>query len=553
MLKRYAWITISVWTVVIAGLMITKIIDTQNVTRRMAINETRTHHNREMSVRLWGASHGGVYVPVDDDTPPNPYLSHIPNRDIKVSSDKTLTLMSPAYMLRQMAERFNQQYGIFGHITRLNPVRPENVADNWEKMALARFDNGEQEILDFSDIQGSPYLRFMRPLKIVEDCLKCHTYKTRKIGDVGGGVSISVPMAPYLKNQKKEIIFISSSFGLLWILGSIGIFFGFSGLTKRIRERNLAQEHLKKAQDDLIEQQKDALELQTRMTEAFARFVPQEFFEHLNKTSVLDINLGDQTLKEMTILFSDIRAFTSISEGMTPQENFMFINSYLKEVGPIIRSHNGFIDKYIGDAIMALFPRNAEDALKTAIDMQRQIVKFNDSQDRESKEPIAIGIGLHTGNLMLGTIGEENRMETTVISDSVNLASRMEGLTKLYGSKICVSNQFFDHIKNKDRYSYRYLDKVKVKGKKEAISVFEILDGLLPKDFELKLATRATFQTAIELYQQGSLSEAMEKFKTAFEVNQDDTACLVYMKRCEKLMAGGVPDGWDGVEKLDAK
>ncbi len=377
-LKRFAWITISVWTIIIVGLMVSKILDTQNVTRKMAIKETRTHHNREISVRLWGASHGGVYVPIDADTPPNPYLAHIPNRDVRVSSKTTLTLMSPAYMLRQMAERFNQQYGIYGHITSLNPIRPENVADKWEKMALARFDNGETEILDFSDIHGDPYLRFMRPLKIVKNCYKCHTYTTRKMGDVGGGVSISVPMAPYLENQKKEIIFISTSFGLLWSLGAVGIYFGFSGLIKRIRERNIAQENLKQAQDDLIAQQKDALEIQTRMTEAFARFVPQEFFEHLNKNSVLDIKLGDQTLKEMTILFSDIRAFTSISEGMTPQENFLFINSYLKEVGPIIRDHNGFIDKYIGDAIMALFPRNAEDALKSAIEMQRQIIRFND-------------------------------------------------------------------------------------------------------------------------------------------------------------------------------
>ncbi|MCB1194528.1 MAG: adenylate/guanylate cyclase domain-containing protein, partial [Leptospiraceae bacterium] len=185
---------------------------------------------------------------------------------------------------------------------------------------------------------------------------------------------------------------------------------------------------------------------------AYSRFVPIEFLNQLGKRSILDVYLGVQVQKEMTILFSDIRSFTKLSEHLSPRDNFGFINSYLKKMSPAIRKNRGFIDKYIGDAIMALFPENVEDALDSALAMLVALKELNYVRKEKNFPEIRIGIGIHTGTLMLGTIGDDERMDGTVISDAVNLASRMEGLTKFYSSTILVSELSFKKIKRPDKY-----------------------------------------------------------------------------------------------------
>ncbi|EDN72477.1 adenylate/guanylate cyclase [Beggiatoa sp. SS] len=139
----------------------------------------------------------------------------------------------------------------------------------------------------------------------------------------------------------------------------------------------------------------------TDLNKAYERFVPHEFLRLLNKRSVVDVALGDQVEKEMTILFSDIRGFTALSEKMSPQENFNFINTYLSQMEPIITQYQGFIDKYIGDAIMALFPGQADEAVQGSIAMLKQLVEYNQQRQSAGLDPIAIGIGLNTGALML--------------------------------------------------------------------------------------------------------------------------------------------------------
>jgi hypothetical protein len=145
----------------------------------------------------------------------------------------------------------------------------------------------------------------------------------------------------------------------------------------------------------------------SRINEANSRFVPDQFLEFLGKDSIEDVNLGDQVQKEMTILFSDIRSFTSISEEMTPKENFDFLNKYLGCMEPVIRTNNGFIDKYIGDSIMALFSDNVENAINAAINIRQKLTEFNAEMRKNGKSEIDNGIGIHTGNLMLGVIGEK--------------------------------------------------------------------------------------------------------------------------------------------------
>lgn len=290
-----------------------------------------------------------------------------------------------------------------------------------------------------------------------------------------------------------------------------------------------------------------------KINAAYGRFVPHEFLNFLGQESIVDVKLGDQIQKEMTVMFSDIRSFTTLSEGMSPEENFSFLNEYLSRVSPVIRDHNGFIDKYIGDAIMALFPQSANDAVAGAIAMQKQVNIYNEERQKEGYLPISIGVGLHTGSLMLGTIGSQERMESTVIADAVNLASRLEGLTKLYGAGILISHKTLCCLDYTEEQKFRFLDRVMVKGKKAAVAIFEVFDGDGEEQNRLKTQTQARFEVAVFLYYQQQFDEAKIIFQEVLAVNPQDKAAMLYIKRCEKYQQYGVPEGWEGIEELQEK
>jgi class 3 adenylate cyclase len=288
----------------------------------------------------------------------------------------------------------------------------------------------------------------------------------------------------------------------------------------------------------------------SQMTEAYSRFVPKQFLDFLGKKSYVDIKLGDQVQKEMTVMFSDIRHFTEISEQMTPKENFDFINYYLGYMEPVIRNNNGFIDKYIGDSIMALFGMNAEDAINAAIEMRIKLSQFNQVMDQFNKPIIDSGIGIHSGSLMLGIVGGEGRMDSTVISDAVNLAARLEGLTKIYGSAIIISQDTLISLNNPSHYNYRFLDIVKVRGKSEAVYIFEIIDGDPDDIRQLKLQTKEAFTKAVNLYKAQQFNEAIKMFAEVFAINQHDRTAALYIKRCRNFIEKGVPVDWDGIETI---
>jgi len=290
-----------------------------------------------------------------------------------------------------------------------------------------------------------------------------------------------------------------------------------------------------------------------KINEANSRFVPNEFLRFLGHESILDVNLGDHVEKDMTVMFSDIREFTEHSEKLTPQQNFDFINSYLRTIVPLIREQKGFIDKYIGDSVMALFPDVPDNAVKTAIATQEALIEYNSMLKKNGAEPIAIGTGIHTGHLILGTIGAEKRMETTVISDAVNIASRMEGLNKMYGCSTTVSGELVNSLHRPEEFNFRYLDKVCVKGKKKSNAVFEILDGLSQTEFELKMKTKEDFEAAVKLYQEREVSNALNLFRDISDLNPDDLAVQIYINRCEKFLKEGIPEDWDGSMKLYSK
>ena len=275
-----------------------------------------------------------------------------------------------------------------------------------------------------------------------------------------------------------------------------------------------------------------ALAAEEKLTDAYGRFVPHEFLHFLGYESILEVKLGDQVQKEMSVLFSDIRDFTSLSETMTPAENFQFINAYLSRMEPAITQNFGFIDKYIGDAIMALFDGSADDAVKAGIAMLEELYEYNISRDRPDCPPLQIGIGINTGSLMLGTVGGQSRMDSTVISDAVNLASRVETLTKEYGVSMLITQNTF--IELNDFYDLRLIDRVTVKGKSQMVTVYEVFAADPPELRQKKLETKTLFEEALVLYNSDRCVEATRFFSGCLQINPTDNVAQIYMQRCLK-------------------
>ena len=297
-----------------------------------------------------------------------------------------------------------------------------------------------------------------------------------------------------------------------------------------------------------ITERKQAMETRERFTQeqfqlnqAYERFVPREFISLLDKKSILDVSLGDQVEKEVTVLFCDIREFTSISEKMTPKDIFEFINAYLGQMEPIIIEHHGIIDKYIGDAIMALFPTSADDAVCAAIAMLKRLTQYNKQLQRMGLKPMRIGIGINTGHLMLGTVGGQNRMDTTVIADAVNLASRVEGLTKTYGTALLITEHTYRKLAVPLEYHVRVIDAVKVKGKSEIVTVYEIYDAEPPEMLLLKEQSSDKFEEGFVLYHDDAYEEAQAFFENIVQLNDSDEAACVYLQRCQKILSLRIP------------
>jgi class 3 adenylate cyclase len=277
--------------------------------------------------------------------------------------------------------------------------------------------------------------------------------------------------------------------------------------------------------------------------ELMNRFVPMEFLTYLEKSSIQEVGLGDCRKMYMTVLFSDIRSFTRLSERMPPEENFAFINEYLSYMVPVIRDFDGFVDKFIGDAIMALFPGGPNDAVRAAVTMREQLKIFNAKRRERDQEEIDIGIGINSGELMIGTVGDKYRMEGTVISDAVNLASRMENLTKTYKLGILMSGESFQDLLNPTDINSRFIGQSRVKGKTAPIAVFEIFDGDDAEIVALKRKTQSDFERGVVSLYSGRFLEAQGHFETVLNQNLRDGAAEYYTRWIEKKRNAPVVPG----------
>ncbi len=284
------------------------------------------------------------------------------------------------------------------------------------------------------------------------------------------------------------------------------------------------------------------------MAESFSRFVPREFLEYLGKTSIQEISVGDAMRHKMTIFFSDLRNFTGMSEKMDVKDNFKFLNSYMERMEPIIKNYEGFIDKYIGDAIMALFPSDPTKALLACIEMKLELAVLNKYRREKGFEDIQFGIGLHTGEVMLGTIGSKSRLDTTVIGDAVNLASRLESMTKLVGTNILISDSVYSGIQFKQSFHFREIGFVKIKGKDKPILLYEVFDGDEKELFTKKLKLKPIFEEALSLFYKRNFEKAKILLEECLLFLPSDKVSERYLKYTKIYLNVPPASNWIGSE-----
>jgi len=271
--------------------------------------------------------------------------------------------------------------------------------------------------------------------------------------------------------------------------------------------------------------------------DAYERFVPRQFLQLMGFQDIREVRLGDQVEQSMNILFADICDFTGLSESISPQENFNFLNSYLSQMQPAIAANGGVIDKYVGDAILALFPASADDALRGAVSILNQLDIYNAGRSRAGYVAIRIGIGINTGTAMLGTVGSASRMDVTVIGDAVNLAARLERITREWDVALLISEHTLLNLNDPAPFGIRFVDRRQVRGKQEIQSIYEVFDADPPALRTAKRQTRKQFETALACFYLGYAEDARAMLKECLALAPDDRPARIYFERCNSQAA----------------
>jgi predicted ATPase/class 3 adenylate cyclase/GAF domain-containing protein len=273
----------------------------------------------------------------------------------------------------------------------------------------------------------------------------------------------------------------------------------------------------------------EAYDEQVNLKNAYSKFVPMDFLEFLGKKSILDVALGDQIQETVTIMFIDIVDYTSLSENMTPKENFDFINGCIRILGPVLRGHGGFISQFLGDGIMAIFKDAPDTALQAAIEIQEALRKYNGVRETKNRKPVRIGIGIHTGKVMLGVIGEQMRMDQNVISDDVNVASRVQDLTRVYDTNIILTDKTYSMLEQGNVKQIRYLGKTSIKGRQRQVEIYECLGGLDKNESKQKIYSLARFNAGTDAFYNSSFDEAITQFQAVLSENPNDKAAALFL------------------------
>lgn len=293
---------------------------------------------------------------------------------------------------------------------------------------------------------------------------------------------------------------------------------------------------------------------QTRALErANARFVPYQFLQALDRTNITEVRLGDSVRKEISIFFSDIRGFTRIIERMRPEETLSFVNEYLAAAEPEIHGAGGFVDTYLGDGIMALFDHGADAAVRGGIAMHRALDRYNEARRARGLEVVRTGVGINTGQVTLGILGGQSALKCGVVGDAVNLAARIEGLTKRYAAGILLSEHTYRALASPGDYAIRRVGRVQVLGKLAPVTVYEVIDGDPEELRAQKVRTRPMIEDALDHYYARRPEEALTLFKRCMSQAPDDVLPQLFVASCRALLTDGVPPEWDGIERLSEK
>lgn len=292
---------------------------------------------------------------------------------------------------------------------------------------------------------------------------------------------------------------------------------------------------------------------QERLLRAQKRFVPSQFLKNLGHNDIAKVELGESVAMEMSVLFSDIREFTSMAELLSPHDVIELLNQYYSVLGEPITKSGGFIDSYAGDEIMALFPVPAQQSVESGVLMCAALRKFNAELISNGRQPLRMGLGMNTGPMVLGTMGGQDRMQCTVLGDSVNLASRIEHLTRNYEAQFLIGENTFLSLENPDAFSIRMVDYVAVKGKDKAIRIYEVLDAEEEGRRKVKESTREELKAGMDAYFNRDFSSALLIFNRLIKSDNLDTVPLIFAKRCKQYLGKQLPDDWKGYERLIQK
>lgn len=289
------------------------------------------------------------------------------------------------------------------------------------------------------------------------------------------------------------------------------------------------------------------------LRDSFRRFVPFEFLALLKKRSVQEVDPGDNVSLDMHVMFTDLRDFTLMSEGMGPEGVFTLLNEYLAVMEPEIASVGGFINQYQGDAIMALFAGEADSAVQGAIRMREALGALNMARVDRGETPLRTGTGINSGRLLLGAIGSEERLDSNVVGDAPNLASRVESMTKVYGAKVLISGNTYAHLSRPAEFTLRELDRVIVAGKTEPVVIHELLDVDSAELREQKAECAARFAEGLYCYRAGKFRDARLLFAECLVKAPLDDAAALYIGRCAELLAHPPAGVWDGTTVIPGK
>lgn len=295
-----------------------------------------------------------------------------------------------------------------------------------------------------------------------------------------------------------------------------------------------------------------SLNNQLLLTEAYSRFTPKEYLRFLGHTSILDVKLGDHRIENLTVLFADIRSYTSLAEQFTAEENFLFLSDYLEQVTGVIAKHKGMVNQLLGDGVLAFFDK-PDEALEAAIDIQTLMRDYKVQTKKLGHVSIKAGIGLHTGEVIIGIMGNTVSMDTGIVSDTVNVAARIEGLTKHFGVSILMSEAVIIELKNITPGLTRYVGRVMLKGKKQDVGLYECFQSDSDEERTKKTAILQPYHHALELYCTKEFAKAAVEFGKLAQESENDLLIAYYYQKSLELSSTEIPTEWDAIEIMEMK